>query len=196
VWCRTVFADISWRGVEGLYASEFMIKVLHAKAKSQRLKPHTWHGFMENLNQQKCYDLIFIPIGSFGRIIGLDTTKTVLKIFYDHLTDDGVLVFEIETFNAILSSSCIWRASLWTREDGKMIMTNLLDLPTRNDINSTISKYELVDGNHIIQTEIEQFNVCLYDPIQMEGMIREAGFRGVRRIRPLISLKFLENVIR
>jgi len=48
----------------------------------------------------------------------------------------------------------------------------------------SIDKYELVDSNRIIQTEIETFNVRLYDnPSVLIDMLKAAGFREIRMMK-------------
>jgi SAM-dependent methyltransferase len=169
--------------IRGFDASEHMLSALHAKAKFRGLKPNVWQGFVEELKKPERYNLIFIPSGSFGLIIDLEETLAALKTFYDHLSDDGILVFEAETLKAKLKQSDIWRASVWLREDGKMIIANFLDLPLSDDIMTSIAKYELIDNNHIIQTEIETYKIRLYDPEQLTQMLTDVGFSNVRTIK-------------
>ena len=167
----------------GFDASENMLNALHEKAKSLNLKPKVWQGFLENLNQPDQYGLIFIPSGSFGLVVDLDLAQIVLKTFYNHLKHDGVLVFEAETIKSIPNQFGIWKASVYSREDGKMIIANFLDLHPIDNVSFSIAKYELVDSNHIVQTEIENFRVRYYEPKQIIGMLKNAGFSNIRMLK-------------
>ena len=80
--------------IQGFDASEHMLEALHAKAALRHLHPTVWHGFVEDLAKTEQYGLIFIPSGSFGHIIDLDTVKKSLKVLYEHLSEDSILVFE------------------------------------------------------------------------------------------------------
>ena len=95
--------------VHGFDASEHMLDALHTKAKVQHLKPNVWPGFVEDLKRPEKYNLIFIPSGSFGHIIDLNSVKTALKLLYDHLNNDGILLFEAESSKSVPTQLGIWR---------------------------------------------------------------------------------------
>ncbi len=169
--------------VHGFDASEHMLDALHSKAKVQHLKPHVWHGFVEDLKRPEKYNLIFIPSGSFGHIIDLNSVKTALKLLYDHLSDDGILLFEAESSKSVPNQLGIWRGAVCHRLDGKIILVNRLTT-LKEGVCHSIDKYELVDANQIIQTEIEAFNVRIYDePSVLIDMLKEVGFCDVRMIK-------------
>lgn len=49
---------------------------------------------------------------------------------------------------------------------------------------SLIDKYELIEKNQIIQTEIETCNVRLYDePALLVDMLKEIGFREIKTLK-------------
>lgn len=169
--------------VHGYDASKRMLDVLHLKAKEQNLKVKIWQGLVEDIKLSDKYDLIFIPSGSFGLITNLQVAKNVLKIFYDLLTDEGTLIFEAETLKAVPSQPGIWRGSVWTREDGQLIIANFLELPLRNNICSTVCRYELVASNVIIKTEIEVIKVRLYEPKNLFEILTDVGFMEIKMIK-------------
>jgi hypothetical protein len=169
--------------VHGFDASEHMLEALHTKAALKRLNPTVWHAFVEDLAKTEKYSLIFIPSGSFGHIIDLDTVKKSLKVLYEHLSKDGILIFEAESSQSVPNQFGIWRGAVCHKPDGKMIIVNRLT--TLDDgVCHSIDKYELVDSNRIIQTEIETFNVRLYDdPSVLIDMLKAAGFREIRMMK-------------
>ncbi len=124
--------------------------------------------------------MIFIPSGSFGLIIDLDAVKTSLKIFLDHLTNDGILIFEGDTHKAVPVLN-VWRGSAWEKTDGQMIMLSQLATMEGNVCNS-IGKYELVHDNNIIHTEIEKLKVRIYEPYELTELLKSCGFK-VRTIK-------------
>ncbi len=172
--------------VRGFDASEHMLNVLHVKAKSMGLKPNVWRGFVEELDQPKEYGLIFIPSGSFGLISDLDAAKLALKTFYDHLLNDGILVFEVGTLKSASNQMGVWRGAAYQRKDGKMIIANFLNLSLEENIETSIIKYELINGNHIVQTEIETYKLRLYEPQNLVTMIKNVGFREVRVVKAFV----------
>ncbi|HHT0594174.1 TPA: class I SAM-dependent methyltransferase [Legionella anisa] len=169
--------------IEGFDASQSMLDALHAKAKAHQLSPVVWHGYLEGLSQAKQYGLIFIPSGSFGLIVDLAAVKHVLKMIYHHLKDDGVFVFETETLNAAPKELGIWRGSRWYRDDGQMILLSQLAM-LEETVCYSIGKYELIEANQLIKTEIEEYKIRLYDdPSFLFDVLYETGFREIRLIK-------------
>jgi SAM-dependent methyltransferase len=169
--------------VHGFDASLHMLDALHVKAKAKHLKPNVWQGFIENLKRQEQYGLIFIPSGSFGLIIDLAQAKHALKTIYKHLTYQGVFVFEAETQAAVSSNSGPWTGSVWRKNNGQFIIANFLELPLQDNVIPSIGRYELVDGNEIIKTEIEDFKVRIYEPVLLIQLLKEVGFKDIKTFK-------------
>ena len=167
--------------VQGFDASDYMLQALHAKAGAKNLKPNVWKDFVEDLKKSKKYNLIFIPTGSFCLLIELGAVKAALKTFYDHLSDDGVLLFEVETLKAVPQLD-VWRGSAWHKPDGQMIMLSQLATFDGAVCNS-ICKYELAENNSIIHTEIEELKVRIHDLNELEKRLKDCGFKSVRKIK-------------
>ncbi len=145
--------------IDGFDASEHMLEAL--RAKSGDLKPNIWQGFAEDLAVAKKYNLIFIPCGSFGLITDLEIAKLALKKFYNHLNQNGILLFEGETLKSAPALG-VWRGSSWHKQDGSFIIANYV-ANLVNDICVCTQKYELVKNNRIISTEVEEMKIRLYD---------------------------------
>lgn len=167
--------------VQGFDASECMLQALHTKANAKKLNPTVWKGFVEDLKKSEKYNLIFIPSGSFCLIIDLGAVKSSLKTLYDHLNDGGVLLFEVESLKAVPQLE-VWRGSVWHKPDGKMIILSQLATFGRAICNS-ICKYELSENNSIIHTEIEELKVRIHDLRELEIMLKDCGFKSVRKIK-------------
>ena len=99
---------------------------------------------------------------------------------YDHLSDEGVLLFESETLKAVPPLD-VWRGSVWRKPNGHMIMLSQLATMEGNVCNS-MGKYELIDSNSIIHTEIEELKVRIYDPLELTEILKSCGFK-VRAIK-------------
>jgi len=168
--------------IQGFDASDHMLAALQTKAKLKGLKPNIWKAFAENLKNLKTYNLIFIPSGSFCLMTDLKIAKIALKNFYDHLEADGILLFEIETLKD-LPSPGIWRGSVWYRPDGKKIILSFLASLDEENVCRSIAKYELVDNNKIVQTEIEEYKIRFYDFDVLSDMLSDVGFRNIRIIK-------------
>ncbi|WP_058472705.1 class I SAM-dependent DNA methyltransferase [Legionella quateirensis] len=169
--------------VHGFDASQPMLERLHAKASSTNLKPKVWHGFIEDLNQSNKYSLIFIPSGSFCLITQKADIQKALKTIYQHLEDKGLFEFEVETCQAVPKELGIWRGSRWPKEDGMLIVLSQLAM-LDEEVCYSIGKYELVDNNRVIQTEVEEYKIRIYqDPSFLLNLLTEIGFREVRMVK-------------
>lgn len=166
--------------VHGFDASDYMLKALHAKAKDTNLEPTIWKGFVEELKRPEKYNLIFIPSGSFCLIIYPDAVKTALTKLYDHLSDDGVLLFEGETPKAVPPLD-VWRGSVWHKPNGQMIMLSQL-ATMKNNVCNSIGKYELIHNNSLIHTEIEELKIRIYEQLELIEILKSCGFK-VRAIK-------------
>lgn len=170
--------------VHGFDASDHMLASLHAKSKAKNLEPTVWKGFVEELKRPKKYNLIFIPSGSFCLIIDPASVISSLKTLYDHLSDDGVLLFEGETLKAVPPLD-VWRGSVWHKPNGQMIMLSSL-ATMKNNVCNSIGKYELIHSNSIIHTEIEELKVRIYDSLELTEILKSCGFK-VRTIKAFDS---------
>jgi hypothetical protein len=106
--------------------------------------------------------------------------KAALKTLYDHLSDEGVLLFEGETLKAVPPLD-VWRGSVWHKPNGQMIMLSSLATMKDNVCNS-IGKYELAYNNSVIHTEIEELKVRIYDSLELTEILKSCGFK-VRAIK-------------
>jgi hypothetical protein len=154
-----------------------MLEALHAKAKVKNLEATVWKGFVEDLKRQDKYNLIFIPSGSFCLIIDTDLVRAALKTLYDHLNDDGILLFEAETPQAVPPLD-VWRGSVWHKSNDQIIMLSQL-ATMKGKVCRSIGKYELVHNNRIIHTEIEELKVRIYDPHELTEILKNCGFKNV-----------------
>lgn len=169
--------------VHGFDASLPMLEKLHAKADSNNLTPKVWHGFIEDLNQSNKYPLIFIPSGSFGLITEIADIEKALKTIYEHLDDKGLFVFEAETRYAVPKELGIWRGSRWIKEDGTLILLSQL-ARLDEEICYSIGKYELIDNNRVIQTEIEEYKIRIYQNSSfLFNLLTEVGFSDIRLVK-------------
>ncbi|STX51748.1 acyl-CoA N-acyltransferase [Legionella busanensis] len=169
--------------IEGFDASPSMLNALIAKASARKIKPVIWQGLIENLNQPKTYQLIFIPSGSFGLITNWETIKIALTAIYRHLAPDGFFIFETETSAALPKELGLWRGSKWRLDDNKFILLSQLAM-LEDDICYSIGKYELIHGHSIMQTEIEEYKIRLYnDATFLLDLLKAVGFKQIQLIK-------------
>lgn len=165
--------------VHGFDASIHMLDALKFKATQQKLSPNIWQGLIENLNSNSKYSLIFIPSGSFGHLIEFEVIQRALQVLYEHLDDEGVLLFEVENSRCISGALGVWREDVCHRVDGSMILVKRF-LSMKEDVATSIDKYELIQANQIIRTEVETLKVRFYDSLnKLTDIIKSIGFKDV-----------------
>jgi len=170
--------------IEGFDASPFMLEILNRKCEAKGFKPNVWQGFLQDLNLNRKYSLIFIPSGSFGLIIDIEEVKLSLAKILEHLENNGVFVFEVETLNLPPSSNLgIWDGCVQKKTNGEIIISSTLALPPNNQVETMVCRYDLVYKNSIVSTEIENFQVRLYDHNQMYNLLKSIGFSSVKMIK-------------
>lgn len=167
--------------VHGFDASECMLAALSAKARARNLVPTVWNSTIAESAGQGNYALIFIPSGSFSLITDLEAIASALTCLYQHLRDDGVFVFEIDTLHALPPLSQ-WRGSAWHKADGDSILLSLC-ATLQDDICRTVCKYELVHDHHIIDTEVEELTIRMHHPDTLADILKRCGFRTVRLLK-------------
>lgn len=180
--------------VSGFDASEYMLKALQDKADSRQLKPIVWQDFVGNLDGRDKYNLIFIPSGSFGHIIDLTEIKKSLKNFYDHLNENGILLFEAESSLSVpINQLGVWRGMVCNKPDGNSILISRLST-IQDNVCYSIDKYELLENNKIIHSEVERFNVRLYDDRTfLLKILTFIGFREIRIVKTFDRLSHPED---
>lgn len=166
--------------IQGFDASPYMLQALNKKAAEKKLKAKVWQGFLENLSRKEKYSLIFIPCASFGLITDLSQALLCLQKIYHHLTNDGLFVFEVETLKAVPSQLNLWKGDIKRKSNGDSIVASFLSLPPKNNLFTSICRYELIKKNSIVKTEIENFKIRLYEPKQICSLLKEAGFTSIK----------------
>ena len=107
--------------------------------------------------------------------------KEALKTLYEHLSDDGIFLFEAETLNAVPEQG-IWRGSVWSKPNGqKIILSHLAAL--QYGVCTSLCKYELMEAGKMIHTEIEELRVKIYEQDQLMEMLKAAGFKHIRMLK-------------
>ncbi len=170
--------------IDGFDASDFMMNSLQKRLFDLGLKANVWKGFLEDLNTEKRFDLIFIPSGSFALITDVNAAKTCLKILKNHLRKNGRLVLEMETIFAAPPTLDPVESELILRPDGKKL--NLVTRPfaMEDGVAKVLCHYNLWDeDNQIIATEQEDFKIRLYTQQEFEELLKQAGFKNITKIK-------------
>lgn len=169
--------------IEGFDASSFMLEHLHDRCSSLNLRPRIWHGFLENISDINKYGLIFIPSGSLGLITNHELLKQSLQVIYNALIPSGKFVFDVKTLKAVPKKPGMWTGSIRRRSDNKQILLSKFDLPFKNNITTSIRRYDLIDINSIVKSEVEEFSVMLHEVNYLKSILDSIGFKTIKLIK-------------
>lgn len=170
--------------VEGSDSSPQMLEACRQKAAKRGLKPRLREETLEALAPDERYQLAFICSGSFSIFIDMKTVRENLKRLHGSLAKGGKLVIEAERYGGVPSGPGNWGGRWVKRPDGAKIVVNWLNQAgPEPKVNDCLLRYDLIKDGKIIETEVEDFPLRSYDEAEFEGLLKEAGFSGIKRWR-------------
>jgi hypothetical protein len=143
------------------------------------------------------YKLIFIPSSSFCLLTDPKQAIQALNFVSRRLASEGKFVFEVETTKAVSQSQGCWKGRWVSREDGSKIVINTLScFDELSRIETILCRYELWEKNRITQTDVEDFRLKLYEPLEIEYLLAQANlkFVGKWQAEPYIKVEANDNV--
>jgi hypothetical protein len=165
--------------IKGFDASSQMLLILNRKAKEQGLSPNVWKQFLEASDEMESYDLIFIPLGSFGLIIEEKAAEDYLKKVYLQLNQNGKFVFEVETFSSAFEESNSWKVDVRHRNEHDYITLSTFQLAMEGNISTTLCKYELIESEEVKESQEEVFKLRLYEVGDLVEKLLKIGFSKI-----------------
>jgi SAM-dependent methyltransferase len=172
--------------IEGFDASPFMLEFMRQKCVAKNITCTTWQGRWEDLSTHKRYGLIFIPSSSFCLVTGYEAICHYLKTIWTHLADDGLFVFDAIMFNAVPVDMGVWKGEVKHKSDGSYIISSSLGVSVQDNILSALNRYDLVDKNKIIRTEMETYRLQLYKPEELTTLLKTVGFSHVKMVKAFV----------
>ncbi len=165
--------------IEGHDDSPHMLDILKRKAKIMQLEPNVQELSIEQIRVENVYALIMIPSCSFGLITDEEKSFSIFGKLYDSLQPAGKLIFDIETLFAVPTRYNVWEGKIRQSSDKSFIILSTLNLPPKGNIGTVICKYEKVQANQVVQTEVEELKIKLYEPKELAQRLKAVGFSEV-----------------
>jgi len=181
--------------VEGFDASEYMLDALRKKLSNINKKsPSIWQQFVQDFNNNKFYNLIFIPYGSFGLITNIEDIKKGLITLYKHLTSDGKFIVEIETEASVNQPLNVWSRSLSNKSDGSKIALNVFaTYDKKTQIFQSTCRYESIINNQTKEVEEELFQQYIYKSNEIDSLLQETGFKHIKKYPAYNNLQSIRD---
>jgi SAM-dependent methyltransferase len=166
--------------VDGVDASPHMARACRQRGAAQGLSPIVYEQFLEELDLPNRYRLVFIPAGSFCLLTEMPRARAVLGLLGTHMEPGARLVLEIERLVPLVAEP--WGGRWVDRpNDGARIVISWLRRydATRRTIES-VHRYELIRDGQLLETEWEELNVRLYEPVEFHTLLADSGFTNIR----------------
>ncbi len=164
--------------VTGFDYSPYMLDECRKKCRKLGLTPSVHEAAFETFSLPGTYNLIFIPSGSFCLLTTPGQVASALEFISARLNPGGKFVFEIETLKAAGQSPGVWRGKWVDRPNGgKIVHSSLCRFDPQSRIETILCRYELWEGNEVLLTEVEDLQLRLYEPAELEALLAQHGFK-------------------
>lgn len=163
--------------IEGLDASPHMIAACMERCHAKKIAPVIYKQSLTEMRTGKLYNYIFIPTGSFGLLLDIDSIEEGLKRIHDHLAPKGKFIFDIETLQGSPENLGIWGGDFKQRKDGsKLSISKLSSFDKKSQLLTTLCRYDSIRDCKIEYTEVEDFKVRLYLENELDPLLKKSGF--------------------
>lgn len=165
--------------VEGFDSSKDMLRICHDNCKKRDLKPKIFEAKMESFSQDKKYDAIIIPAGTFLLLHKRADSIKALQNFYNHLANGGRLIVDI-SLQTDISMGIVFTRS-WTCANGDIITleSKIVEVDYVNQYTISHGRYERWREGVLVQTELEYFPLRWYGVEEFKLILESIGFKDI-----------------
>ena len=175
------------RGIDtdGVDSSPHMLQACHNRCEVKGLQPVLYQQLLQELDIARRYGYILIPAGSFGLITDRANAAEALRRLHHHLVPGGKLVLEIETPRALNGDLGTWHESRLTRSDGtELVFSALPTYDSGEQVQQDIHRYQVISHGRVIDDEVEELSLRLYEQDEFRQLLEVADFRDIRTTTP------------
>lgn len=171
--------------VFGFDNSFYMLEVCKNKCKERQLTAEVMHASFESFKNDSNFQLVFIPSSSFCLLVDPHEARLALKVIFDSLAIDGKFIFEIETLRAVNDQQGVWQTRWINKPDGSLLVGSFASLfDKQSRIETILCRYELWQNNSVVQMEVEDFRLRLYEMDELDDLLKENGFQVEQKYIP------------
>ncbi len=167
--------------VEGIEPSEAMIEQCKNKAQKMGLEPLMYQQAMEQLDLEKKYATIYIPMCAFQLLIDRNVAQQTLKRFYNHLVEGGQLLISlyIPWDDPSGSLQNVWRLRRRAQRDDKteVVLSEAIRIDRFEQRETQLLKYEFFKNGSLDKTEFKTMEMRWYYRFEFAMMLEQAGFQ-------------------
>ncbi|QWH17788.1 class I SAM-dependent methyltransferase [Bacillus mycoides] len=165
--------------IEGFDISEEMLKVCKEKAEKLNLKSVVSRGRIEKYHDDKKYDLIMIPFGSFS-LLPDNLVEISLQNMKNNLKENGKLLLTVVQGGSETEQILVWIETNRKEINNELIVEyRKVSYDKAQKLLNVILKYEIIHDEKIKETEIMDFPIRLYDLKEFENTLITNGFSQI-----------------
>lgn len=164
--------------VEGVDLSEEMLEQCHLNMAKNDVEGHVFQGDLTKLDISTRYEVIMMPTGSFC-LLPKAIIEEVLKSFFNHLTDEGQLILDIELPMWFKSEEVSVSDFTLSADKGILFTSVSKNMDWHEQKVSYIHRYELVEKGVVTETELSHFTLYWYGIDEFRRILEAAGFSHV-----------------
>lgn len=176
--------------VEGVDISPEQLATCRRDGEAAGLSPVVYEQKMQELDLPNRYNTIYIPCGSFQCVMGRDAALEALKRCHAHLNPGGVLAFNIapshKYYFEYVDDEPAYPSDWRQRSDTQLPDGRQLKVYQRKVFEDSVNqytmherKYEIYEGETLVQEEIRSGQTHWYHRNEMLGLLQLAGFSDI-----------------
>lgn len=165
--------------VDGFDSSKEMLSICESNCKKRGLQTKLFEARMEDFSQDKKYDAIIVPTGTFLLLHKRSDSIKALKNFYNHLSNGGRLILDIFLQRDI--SIGIVSTKTWECSNGDIITleNKVVEVDYINQYTISHGRYERWREGVLLQTELEHFPLRWYGVEEFRLILEGIGFKNI-----------------
>jgi SAM-dependent methyltransferase len=167
--------------IDGVDSSAEMLAACREKLERSGLRANVYEQMLQDLDLPRSYRSAFIGgSGSFGLIPDREEAFQALKRIHDHLEPGGRLCFESQT-PVIAQRQRLGRVGVrsWIRPDGARLVLSSTLTSFEDGVLEGFGIYELFVDGKLVDTQLNELPLRLYERGEMRDVLESAGFADV-----------------
>ncbi|MEI3037579.1 MAG: class I SAM-dependent methyltransferase [Victivallales bacterium] len=163
--------------IDGMDSSIEMLEKLKQKAPDAKII----HADILEYSSNKKYDYIFISSGSVSLFTNIEQCKSILKKLKDLLAPKGRFVFAVDTVADRCADDDDYKisVSVKNRQGFDLVLKTKNYYAPQTHTQFSPGKYELYDGDKLLQQELMDFQTHLYELGELEPYLKDIGFTSI-----------------
>lgn len=165
--------------IEAIEPNIDMTTLCIKKAKTLNLEPVIYKQNLQDLNLNKKYKTIFMPLYAFQHILNENEALIALQKVYEHLQDDGQVLISI--FIPDLSDVDEWtQTANAIDKDEEIILYEKTRFDQTNQIEHKELKFEVLKNSELQKTYHSSIQFKLYKLEELKNLLNKVGFKKIR----------------